>query len=311
VPARHYADALRVGDGTAVEGLIARALALGWAPAAIHAGVIEPALVEVGELWAQGTLSIADEHLATAISERALVRLFAHLTTGSIRSREKVLLAAIEGERHVIGLRMVADVLEGAGFDVLYLGADVPLASLRGFAAEHQPAVVGLTASVTASEACVAETICVLHDVTPQSRLMFGGRGLPAGFRRTGYPVVESSLDVLAAVERMLAGDATPPTRAVMALRARGACERVQGHAEHRDLATARMAEAARDATDVARDYVRLAARRSPTRSGQTTSPPGSAETSSLWSSGRRGVLARSPCPSASGRRSRSRRRSA
>ena len=74
---------------------------------------------------------VADEHLATGIAERSLVRLLDQLRSSPSAGREKVLLAAPEGERHVVGLRMIADVLDGAGFEVLYLGQDVPCGALR------------------------------------------------------------------------------------------------------------------------------------------------------------------------------------
>lgn len=52
------------------------ALLAGVAPAAIHALVIEPAMTHIGELWESSSISVADEHLATAISHGVLIRLF-------------------------------------------------------------------------------------------------------------------------------------------------------------------------------------------------------------------------------------------
>ena len=50
-----------------------------------------------------------------------------------------MLLAAVEGEHHVLGLRMTADALAAAGFDVVYLGADVPEDSLLNAVDRHAP----------------------------------------------------------------------------------------------------------------------------------------------------------------------------
>jgi hypothetical protein len=57
--------------------------------------------------------TIADEHVATALSHRALLPLQEPLQIAPPRSRERVVLAAVEGQAHVLGLRMVAYVLEG------------------------------------------------------------------------------------------------------------------------------------------------------------------------------------------------------
>jgi hypothetical protein len=60
------------------------------------------------------------------------------------------MLAATAGEHHILGLRMAADVLEGAGYEVMYLGADAPLGSLLGACSRHRPAVLALTVSMCA-----------------------------------------------------------------------------------------------------------------------------------------------------------------
>jgi methanogenic corrinoid protein MtbC1 len=89
------------------------------------------------ELWKSGSVRVADEHLATAISQRVLIQLADALTTAAAGSGERMVLAARLGQHHVLGLRMAADVSEGAGYDVLCLGADVPLEVLSGFVIEH------------------------------------------------------------------------------------------------------------------------------------------------------------------------------
>nr|MBA2514291.1 B12-binding domain-containing protein [Solirubrobacterales bacterium] len=157
--ARRFGDTLRVGDGGAAERVIEEALGLELSPVAVQSLIIAPAMARIGELWEAGAISVADEHLATAISQRVLVRLFEALTVARPRSRERILLAAVEGQHHTLGLRMVADVLEGSGFEVMFLGADVPVESLRGFASQYQPAVTGLAFGIAANIGCLADSI--------------------------------------------------------------------------------------------------------------------------------------------------------
>jgi diguanylate cyclase (GGDEF)-like protein len=257
---RRYGEALRVGDGAAAEQVIADALPLDLSPVAVQSLIIAPAMTRIGELWERGDVSVADEHLATAISERALVRLFEALRVAPPASRERVLLAAVEGQHHVMGLRMVADVLEGAGFDVKYLGANVPVSSLRRFIFEHEPAITGLAFGMAANVGCLADSISAAHRASPHTRILLGGRAVPQALREVGYPYVESSLRVFDAVERLLAGPPQTLAPIVETLRSiPGAAAPVGEAAAAEDSVAARLADAAQDANDVARDYVRLA----------------------------------------------------
>ena len=65
---RAFAEALLAGDGDTAERIVREAIEAGLGEALIDDEVIRPALVLVGDLWAEGRISIADEHLATAIS---------------------------------------------------------------------------------------------------------------------------------------------------------------------------------------------------------------------------------------------------
>lgn len=202
--ARRYADALRAVDGARAEQVADEALARGVSAVEIGALIIEPAMVQIGERWQSEALTIAHEHLATAISERIVARLSVALVVAPPRSRERVLLAAIQGQQHVLGLRMVASVLEGAGFDVLFLGPDVPADALRQFVAEQQPAVVGLSATVTDQDDRLDAAVAAVRDASSQPRLMLGGQAIPPALRDGEYAFVRSVLDVLPCTERLL-----------------------------------------------------------------------------------------------------------
>jgi CheY-like chemotaxis protein len=105
----------------------------------IQSRVIAPAMWRIGELWERGALTVVQEHLATAMSHHALTRLYPGLLSEVQRRGDTIVVAVLHGDHHVLGLRMAADVLEGAGFDVRFLGADVPQSSLLAWVAEHRP----------------------------------------------------------------------------------------------------------------------------------------------------------------------------
>jgi diguanylate cyclase (GGDEF)-like protein len=258
--ARRYGDALRAADAAGAESVVDEALAVGLAPAAVQSLVIQPAMVRIGELWEANAITVADEHLATAISQGALIKLLERLTVAPPRSRERVLLAAVEDQAHVLGLRMIADVLEGAGFDVLYLGADVPVDALSRFAADHQPAVTGLAFEVRLGLGGLAESILAVHEACPETRIMLGGRAVPLGFASAGYPWVPNSTQVLAVVERLLEEPVHTAPRILDLLRSRGEPQRFSaaGSVESNAVAES-LAGVAEEATETAREYIRRA----------------------------------------------------
>lgn len=216
---RRYGEALRTGSTTAAEAVIDEALAAGASASEVQSEVIGPAMRWIGDLWEQSAISVADEHLATAISHQALIRMFAKLRVAPPRSRETVLLAAVAGQRHVLGLRMVADVLEGAGFDVLYLGADVPTDSLASIVLEHEPAVTGLTCCLVEGSRALGEAITAIAETGVDTRIMLGGDGVPKGLRDVGYPWLDSTIGVAQTVEKLIAGPPQTLAPEVAALR--------------------------------------------------------------------------------------------
>ena len=104
----------------------------GLTAAEIDIELIAPALFLVGEKWATGEISVADEHLASEIALRVLaLQREARRAQRSRRGARRVLLLAPEGERHVIGLQHgLPTCCCAAGYDTCMLGADVPLADI-------------------------------------------------------------------------------------------------------------------------------------------------------------------------------------
>ena len=260
--AERFGEVLGVGDGSGAEQLIDEALGVGLAPAEVQSLVIAPAMVRIGEMWESRLLGVADEHLATSISQRVLIQLFATMSGQrhpKVKVREKVILAAVQGQHHVLGLRMVADVLEGAGFEVIYLGADLPVDSLRAVVQKHQPGIVGLTFGISTDVTALAESLWAIFEVSPNTRIMLGGRAVPPRLADAGYPYVARSMDVIPVVERLLAEPPQRPPAIVEALRSTSPTIGPGGDVGETDAAAERWAKASEDAVEVAREHVRRA----------------------------------------------------
>jgi excisionase family DNA binding protein len=117
------------GDEAGSWGVVEAAFASGMTPADFYCEVLTPALYNIGELWQTGKLGIEDEHLASAVAAGVIGRLGPRFARRG-RTKGTVVLAMPEGERHHLGLAMLADILRSDGYRVLNLGADTPASAL-------------------------------------------------------------------------------------------------------------------------------------------------------------------------------------
>jgi MerR family transcriptional regulator, light-induced transcriptional regulator len=143
-----FTRALFAGDPEAAERAVREAMDAGLTAAEIDVELIAPALFMVGDKWATGEISVADEHLASEIALRVLALQRERIRAQRRRRGRRVLLLAPQGERHVIGLNMACDLLYAAGYDTRMLGADVPLTDIAPAVSRLAPDVIALTATM-------------------------------------------------------------------------------------------------------------------------------------------------------------------
>src|SRR6476646_10404945 len=106
--------------------------------------VIVPYLVDLGERWADGTATIAEEHFATSLIRGRLLGLARGWDGGS---GPRALLACPSGELHDRGLICFGIALRGHGWRITYLGADTPQSTLIEAAAQLTPNLIVLAAT--------------------------------------------------------------------------------------------------------------------------------------------------------------------
>jgi methanogenic corrinoid protein MtbC1 len=189
-------EALRAGDGPGAYRIASRGLREGLAVPGLYQRVIAPAMHEIGTLWARGALTVADEHQATELTNRVLAALRpspgigGNLGGASTAARSRAVLAAVEGERHALGLRMAADILEDNGFETIYLGADVPTDALLQAVAVTDSALVVLAATMPTLTPRLEEVAGTVRQTHPRVELLVGGQA--ASPRIAGGTLVES-----------------------------------------------------------------------------------------------------------------------
>jgi methanogenic corrinoid protein MtbC1 len=142
-----YLAAQLAGDRRAAVRLIVdQGLGRGLALVSLYLDVIQAAQHVIGELWQQNRITVATEHVATAVSQVALAELYRALIREPANGR-RALVACVAGELHELGPRMTADFLEMAGFDVRYAGANVPTDALVATVREHAPDLLVVSVS--------------------------------------------------------------------------------------------------------------------------------------------------------------------
>ena len=170
-----YLAALIAGDATRARWLVDAAVDEGLDVRTVYLDVLTPALEEIGERWASGELSVAHEHHSTTVTQGVIGVLSPRIRVAPASGRLAV-VSCTPGEQHALGTRMVADFLEGEGWEVLALGASTPAADLAALADDERPDVVALSTSVANNLEAVPETLELLRALTEPPFVAVGGR---------------------------------------------------------------------------------------------------------------------------------------
>lgn len=112
----------------------------------LYERVLGPVMVDVGQRWHAGTISVAQEHL---LSERVEGTLRAALRTLERTDGPLALLACVESETHVLGLLGASLRFAASGARVVVLGAVTPPSAIADAVSSIAPRVVGLSVATT------------------------------------------------------------------------------------------------------------------------------------------------------------------
>lgn len=152
-----FESALLAGDRYGAESVLDDCLAQGRSLVDAELHIIQPALYGIGRKWQNNEVTVVQEHLATAIAQ-AVMSVGLGKSTVSASNGSRIVLACVEGNNHAVGLQMVADAFLLAGWEVQYLGANVPTNGLLRHIAQYKPDLVGLSVSF-AQQLRVVKTI--------------------------------------------------------------------------------------------------------------------------------------------------------
>jgi methanogenic corrinoid protein MtbC1/DNA-binding XRE family transcriptional regulator len=169
-----YATAVLEGNADEAHRVLDQGLASGVIPSKLYLDVLMPVQVEIGARWHRGEVSIPQEHIATQITLRQMTRLKGLLKT-RLKLGLKAVVSSVEGDQHFIGAQAVADFLSVDGWEVDFLGADVPTDHLVPFSKARGAHLVCVSCSLTGLVPVAAKLVQELKKLNPAPQVIVGG----------------------------------------------------------------------------------------------------------------------------------------
>jgi excisionase family DNA binding protein len=160
---RRLEHRLLAGDEPGAWSVLETAMTAGYTPEELHLDLLAPALRSIGERWAIGRVTVADEHRASGVALRLVGRLGPRFVRRG-RKRGTVVVGAAPGDTHGLPVAIVADLLRARGHAVVDLGPDVPPQSFVDAALGAERLVaVGIGSSTPGNERALAHAVAAVR----------------------------------------------------------------------------------------------------------------------------------------------------
>jgi len=185
--AREYLEVSLSGSRREAFDLILKAARTSMTVRELYLDVIQPSQRELGALWETGQITVAQEHVVTAITQSVISQLYSQFPFGS-RNGLRALIACAPGELHELGARMVADFLELEGWDVVFLGASTPIPDVIRAVMDHKSHVFGISATLAFNLPAAMQLISGMREKSESHRtkIVVGGRAFGLSQRMPG-----------------------------------------------------------------------------------------------------------------------------
>ena len=165
------------GDMHLVEDNVKAALAEGvGAPEILNQGLIK-AMAEVGKLFEEGEYFVPEMLIAARAMKAGLAILKPKLVDADVKPVGKVAAGTVKGDLHDIGKNLVCMMLEGAGFEIIDLGVDVPAEKFIDAIVNQGVDIVGMSALLTTTMPNIKGSVEAIKEagVRDKVKIMIGG----------------------------------------------------------------------------------------------------------------------------------------
>jgi methanogenic corrinoid protein MtbC1 len=177
---REFLNTLLSGNRSKCSELVKTYLNIGVSIEVLYETIIKKALYEVGELWEFNKISVATEHLASAIVEGILNELYFKIISSN-KINKTVIVSCVENEFHQIGIKMISDVFEMNGWNAYFLGANTPTNELISFSKTINPDVFAISLSIYFHLPILEMMIPIIRREFPVLPILVGGQAFCHG----------------------------------------------------------------------------------------------------------------------------------
>jgi MerR family transcriptional regulator, light-induced transcriptional regulator len=198
---QRYWQALLDGDSDAASTIVNELIPKRASVADIYLEVLAPSMFHIGELWCDGKVNVAQEHLATQITLGRMDKL--RLIQSIPRSLSyRVMVCCVEGEHHFIGARMAADLFQMEGWQVDFLGPDVPTAALIEIVSARRPNLLALSTTLQSNLQRTRALIKKIRKLPGAPYIIIGGQAaLGANSGKDKIQGIETATNVIEGVK--------------------------------------------------------------------------------------------------------------
>jgi MerR family transcriptional regulator, light-induced transcriptional regulator len=176
----HYLNSLLDGDKKQCVQIITNLIDEKVPIKEIYLQLFHRSMYRVGQLWEKERCSIADEHIATKITE-GLLELVSAFYSNEKHIGKRAVVTCIDKEYHELGARMVAGLLEAHGWDVIFLGVNTPQEEILNIIRTKQPDIIGISSSFYINIMRLVKLIQSVKEEFPEQEIIVGGQAIADG----------------------------------------------------------------------------------------------------------------------------------
>lgn len=176
----HYLDSLLKGDKKQCTQIVSDLVNDNVPLKEIFVNLFQRSMYRIGQMWEKERCSVADEHIATKITE-SLIEITTSRFLKNNKTDKLAIITCIDKEFHELGARMVAGFFEVNGWETLYLGSNTPQSCLIDLIKDRNPDIVGISNNFYINVGRLQKLIEQIHEVVPNLKILVGGQALSGG----------------------------------------------------------------------------------------------------------------------------------
>ncbi|TPG13438.1 cobalamin B12-binding domain-containing protein [Pedococcus bigeumensis] len=172
---RLYLSASVTGRREDALAIVRREVIAGASPLDVYIDIFQTALYEVGRRWQTTGLTIAEEHMATATTQ-FILSVLQEEQPHAASQMGTVVVTGVVNERHVVGASIVSNVLEAEGWDVRFVGSDLPHDAIVSAINRYGAGLVAISVTMSGCVAHAGDLIAqIRRSCTTAPRIIVGG----------------------------------------------------------------------------------------------------------------------------------------